>query len=135
VYQSDGHARLLIYASDALRPSLMMSNGLDVAADVAVMGVTSRWMVRGGVFFFFLFLWGGSPRAEKHRKRHDSTVRDGRAWRNDQRAACTARGPFDHLDDGNSIYTTDFVVCTRPDQKTWFGYETLPTLLKVEFQT
>ncbi len=121
VYQSDVHARLLIYASDALRAFIDDVKRIGRDADVAVMVFTefgrrvpentSKGTDHGTATPMFIL---------------GETVKGGLYG---EPVSLT------NLDDGNLIYTTDFRRVYATMIKEWLGYEDTSTLLKGEFQT
>jgi uncharacterized protein (DUF1501 family) len=121
VYQSDVHARLLIYASDALRAFMDDVKRIGRGADVAVMVFTefgrrvpentSKGTDHGTATPMFVL---------------GETVKGG---------LYGTPVSLTNLDDGNLLYTTDFRRVYATMIKEWLGYEDTATLLKGEFQT
>lgn len=120
VYQSDVHARLLIYTADALRAFMEDVKRLGRGADVAIM-----------VFTEF-----GRRVPENTSKGTDhGTATPMFVIGEHVKAGLYGTPPsLTNLDDGNLIYTTDFRRVYASMIKEWLGYNDTPTLLKGEFQ-
>ncbi|HXG20817.1 MAG TPA: DUF1501 domain-containing protein [Methylomirabilota bacterium] len=120
VYQSDVHARLLIYTADALRAFIDDVKRIGRGADVAVMVFTefgrrvpentSKGTDHGAATPMFVI-------GEK--------VKGG---------LYSAPVSLTNLDDGNLIYTTDFRRVYASMITEWLGYEDAASLLRGHFQ-
>jgi uncharacterized protein (DUF1501 family) len=120
VYQSDVHARLLIYTADALRAFRDDVKRLGRGADVALVVFTefgrrvpenaSKGTDHGTATPMFVI--GEKVKGGLHGTPPSLT----------------------NLDDGNLIYTTDFRRVYASIIKEWLGYEDPAALLKGDFQ-
>lgn len=121
VYQSDVHARLLIYTADALRAFIEDVKRIGRGAEVAVMVFTefgrrvpentSKGTDHGTATPMFVI--GENVKGGQYGKPPSLT----------------------DLDDGNLIYTTDFRRVYATMIKEWLGHDDTASLLKGEFQT
>lgn len=120
VYQSDVHARLLIYTADALKAFIDDIKRLGHGSDVAVM-----------VFTEF-----GRRVPENTSKGTDhGTATPMFVIGEKVKGGLYGTPPsLTNLDDGNLIYTTDFRRVYASLIKEWLGYEDTASLLKGDFQ-
>jgi uncharacterized protein (DUF1501 family) len=120
VYQSDVHARLLIYTSDAFRAFMEDVKRIGRGADVAVM-----------VFTEF-----GRRVPENTSKGTDHGTATPMFVIGEKVKGGLYGTPLSltNLDDGNLLYTTDFRRVYASMIKEWLGYEDTVSLLKGDFQ-
>ncbi len=120
VYQSDVHARLLIYTSDALRAFMEDVKRIGRGSDVAVM-----------VFTEF-----GRRVPENTSKGTDHGTATPMFVIGEKVKGGLYGTPLSltNLDDGNLLYTTDFRRVYASMIKEWLGYEDTASLLRGDFQ-
>jgi uncharacterized protein (DUF1501 family) len=121
VYQSDVHARLLIYTADALRAFM---------EDVKRIG-------RGSEVALVVFTEFGRRVPENASKGTDHGTATPMFVIGEKVKGGLYGAPpsLTNLDDGNLIYTTDFRRIYATMIKEWLGYNDTASLLKGEFQT
>lgn len=121
VYQSDVHARILIYTADALRAFMADVKRLGRGSDVALMVFTE----------FGRRVPENASKGTDHGTATPMFVIGEKV----KGGFYGAPPSLTNLDDGNLIYTTDFRRVYATMIKEWLGYSDTASLLKGEFQT